>query len=165
MEEQGGGPQEMAFVGAAPVWFRSKTAAGQGQGSPPLQKPPLGKRGPPLRYQVGFTGSLGCCPRNGSPPFHPEDRAFPWTTLSSKSSRPAEAERPGKPWGPGAGTGASQGSGPGGAGLGGRDPRPRTVLPWGLRPVPSSGRSESSFGSNCPTLPPRGKLGPAASTL
>ena len=76
MEEQGGGPQEMAFVGAAPGWFRSKTAAGQGQGRPPLQKPPLGKRDPPLRYQVGFTGSLGCCPRNGSPPCHPEDRAF-----------------------------------------------------------------------------------------
>ena len=47
----------MAFVAAAPGWFRSKTVARQGQGRPPLQKPPLGKRDPPLRYQVGFTGT------------------------------------------------------------------------------------------------------------
>ena len=127
MEEQGGVPQEMAFVGDAPGWFRSKTAAGQGQGRPPLQKPPLGKRDPPLRYQVGFTGSLGCCPRNGSPPCHPEDRAFSrGPPLAASPLGPQRQSARGSPGDLGPGPGASQGSGPGGAGLGGRDPGPRT---------------------------------------
>ena len=117
----------MAFVGAAPGWFRSKTAAGQGQGRPPLPKPPLGKRDPPLRYQVGFTGSLCCCPRNGSPPCHPEDRAFSrGPPLAASPLGPQRQSARGSPGDLGPGPGASQGSGPGGAGLGGRDPRPRT---------------------------------------
>ena len=95
----------MAFVGAAPGWFRSKTAAGQGQGRPPLQKPPLGKRDPPLRYQVGFTGSLGCCPRNGSPPCHPEDYAFSLGSYFLAFVPPLQTECPGKTWGPGTGVG------------------------------------------------------------
>ena len=166
MEEQGGGPQEMAFVGAAPGWFRSKTAAGQGQGRPPLQKPPLGKRDPPLRYQVGFTGSLGCCPRNGSPPFHPEDRVFSrGPPLAASPLGPQRQSARGSPGDLGPGPGPAKVPGQVERALAGGTLAHGPVLPWGLRPVPSSGRSESSFGSNCPTLPPRGKLGPAASTL
>ena len=100
--------------------------AGAGQ-APPFQKPPLGKRDPPLRYQVGFTGSLGCCPRNGSPPCHPEDRAFSrGPPLAASPLGPQRQSARGSPGDLGPGPGSSQGSEPGGAGLGGRDPLPRT---------------------------------------
>ena len=104
MEEQGGGPQEMAFVRAVAGWFRAKTRAGQAQGRPPHHNPPSGQRAPPLTYQPRFTGSLSSCPGTWKPSLPPRGlRVFPWTTLPSRSPTPAEAECPGKTWGPGAG--------------------------------------------------------------
>ena len=75
MEEQGGGRQEMAFVGAGAGWFRVNTR-GRLHTQAPAHKPPSGQRAPPLRYQARFPVSLTLHPANGRPPCHPEGHAF-----------------------------------------------------------------------------------------
>ena len=42
----------------------------------PQHRPPSGPRAPPLRYQAGFTRSLGSVPGPGSPPCTAQDGAF-----------------------------------------------------------------------------------------
>ena len=97
----GVGPQEMAVVQAAAGWFpaKSRGLAGTRQAPPPQTS--LWQRAPPLRYQPRFTGSLGSCPGNWKPSLPPRGPCvFPRTTLPSRSPTPAEAECPGKTWGP-----------------------------------------------------------------
>ena len=141
MEEQGGGPQEIAFMGAAAGWFRAKTLGPPGTCRPPHHKHPLGQPAPPLRYQARFTGSLGSFPGNWKPSLLPRGlRVFTWTTLPSRSPTPAEAERPGKTWGPGAVAGGqtwfhASCSGPGRARA-----CPRTRSPVGTQACTPPGR-------------------------
>ena len=103
-------------------------------GRPPQHKPVCEQQAPPLRYLARFTGSLGSCPWNwklSPPPGGPF--LFPWTTLASPSPTPAQAECQGTTRDLGTGRGAGHGSAPGGAGPGGRDPRPGTRSPGGSR--------------------------------
>ena len=130
MEEQGGGPQEMAFVSETPSWFGAEMQDLQAQGRQPHQKPPSGQRAPPWTHEARFTGSLGSCPWNWKlslPPRGPH--YFPWTTPPGTSPTPAEAECQGRTRDLGPRRGAGHGSAPGGAGPSGRDPRPRTGSP------------------------------------
>ena len=96
----------MAFVRAGAGWFRAQRRGPRRRSRPPHHRLASGERAPPLRYQARFTGSLGSCPGNWKPSLHPRGpRFFPWTTLPSRPPTPAEAECPGKTWGPGAGVG------------------------------------------------------------
>ena len=133
-EGQGAGPQEMALVEPRLAGFGPRRGTRQAQGRQPHQKPPSGQRAPPWTYQACSTGSLGSCPWNwklSPPPGGPF--LFPWTTLASPSPTPAQAECQGTTRDLGTGRGAGHGSAPGGAGPGGRDPRPGTRSPGGSR--------------------------------
>ena len=69
----------------------------------PQRKPPSGQRATPLRYQARVPGSQGWCPGNCKASLQPRgSRVSPRTTLPSRSPTPAEAECPGKTFGPGA---------------------------------------------------------------
>ena len=106
MEEQGEGPQEMAFVRATARSFLAKMrdSAGTGQAIPPEAS--LGETGPTLEISCqvhGVPGTLSVelhafCPMQSR-------RVFLETALASRTLAPAKAECPGKNWGPGAGTG------------------------------------------------------------
>ena len=61
-EEQEGGPQEMAVVGAGAGSFRARTLGGACAPRSPHHNSPSRQCAPPLRYQARFTVSLGSCP-------------------------------------------------------------------------------------------------------
>ena len=106
MEEQGGGPREMAFVRAAAGCVRPRSGTRQAHGRHPHQKPSSEQSTPHLRYQARFTESQGPCPRNWTLSLTPRGpRDFPEITLPSRSPSHAEAECPGKNYRPGAGMG------------------------------------------------------------
>ena len=104
------------------------------RGQAPSPQARLRATGPALEISCQVTGSLGSCPgkqKSSLPPRRP--RVFSWTTLASSSPTPAEAECPGKTWGPRAGEGgrplySSRWSGPCG-----RNPHPPRGSPGGTQ--------------------------------
>ena len=105
MEEQGGGPQEMAFVRAAAGWFQAKSRGRACAGSPPTQAS-LRATGPTLEISGGVHREPWLGPGTWKPSLHcTGQRVFPRTILFRRSHTPAEAVCPGKTWAPGAGTG------------------------------------------------------------
>ena len=130
----GGRPQGDGFPPSRGCLVWGPEAGRACAGRPPHHKPVCGQRAPPLRYLARFTGSLGSCPgkrKSSLPPRGP--RVFSWTPLPSSSPTPAEAECPGKTWGPRAGEGgrplfSSRWSGPCG-----RNPHPPRGSPGGTQ--------------------------------
>ena len=95
MEEQGGGPQEMAFVRGTARRFQAKMQGHAGTGQAPNKKPPSGQRAQPWRYQARFTGSLGLCPRNWTPASQ-RTPCFPVDHTSQQVSHPRRGKMPRK---------------------------------------------------------------------
>ena len=60
----------------------------------PQHRPPSGPRAPPLRYQAGFTRSLGWVPGPGSPPCTALDRDFPADNPFQQVSHPRRGRLP-----------------------------------------------------------------------
>ena len=114
MEEQGGGPQEMAFVRAAAGWFRARRRGRAGASRPPhpTSIPPSGQRAPPPPLEI--SGQVHRVPgllselREALPATHRTKRFPPWTTRPSSSPTPAEAECPGRTRDVGPGRGAGK---------------------------------------------------------
>ena len=133
MEEQGGGPQEMAFVRAGAGQFRAQTRTPACAHGPLHHKPPSGQHAPPLSNLARFPGSLGTRPGKRKPFLAPEDLTFSPGHTSQQFCAPASSECPGRTWGPGARAGPSHGHGPGEEGQGGRSPRPWKGSPGGTQ--------------------------------
>ena len=129
--------------------------AGAGQ-APPTHKPPSGQRATPLRYQARVPGSQGWCPGNCKASLQPRgSRVSPRTTLPSRSPTPAEAEGPGKTFGPGPWRRAGHGSEPGGTGPGLGDAHPRMRSPVGTHACAPPGQLRVLFRLKLPHPTPR----------
>ena len=132
----------------------------------PQHRPPSGPRAPPLRYQAGFTRSLGSVPGPGSPPCTAQDGAFSrGPSFAAGLPPPQRQSAPGRPGHLGPGRGSGQGSMPDGDGPGGRVAGPWKSSPWGLRPAPSSVAKSLPWAPTAKPCPEAANQDPAASIL
>ena len=139
--------------------FRPRRGAAQAQAGPP-PRACLRPTCPTLDYQARFSGSLGSRPGNWKPSLYPRGpRDFPWTLLSAGLPPPQRQSAQGRPGDLGPRRGSGDSASPGGHGLGGRDTRPWMGSLLGTQACARLGGSESSDGSNCPTMPRGGQLG------
>ena len=127
----------MAFVRAAAGWFRANM---RGRAGLPHHKPLSGNM-PPLDIRRGSQGPWGHVRGTGRSPCHPEDRPFSRGPLLPAGLPPSQRKSAqGRPADLGPGRSAGHASAPGGAGPGGRDPRPQTDSPVGSQASALPGR-------------------------
>ena len=97
----------------------------------PQHRPPSGPRSPPLRYQAGFSRSLGSVRGPGSPPCTAQDSAFSrGPSFSAGLPPPQRQSAQGRPGHLGPGRSAGHGSVPDGDG-----PCGRVAGPWKSSPM------------------------------
>ena len=142
----------MSFVQAAAGWFEAKTQGCACAGRHPQHRPPSGKRAPPYRYQAGFTRSLGWVRGRETLPAPHRTARFLADHPFQQVSHPRRGRVPREDlvtWGQGGGPAKVPCQMDMNRAVGSQ--APGRVLPWGLRPGPSSLAKSLPW---APTAPP-----------